>query len=197
MSAYPAFLDLGPFDRAAGIVRLPGSKSISNRILLLAALAEGRTQIHNLLASDDVDRMVEALGLLGVKITGSRQDVVAVEGCNGGFPVKQADLFLGNAGTAFRPLTAALAMCGGHYKLSGVARMHERPIGDLVDALRSLGADIRYLGQRRLPAAGNQARNDTRWLEGPDTRRRVQPVSHRVAHGAAACRQADHHRGGG
>ena len=151
MSGYPDFLDLGPFDRAAGIVRLPGSKSISNRILLLAALAEGRTQIHNLLASDDVDRMVEALSLLGVKITGSRQDVVVVEGCSGSFPVKQADLFLGNAGTAFRPLTAALAICGGHYKLSGVPRMHERPIGDLVDALRSLGADIHYLGNEGFP----------------------------------------------
>src|SRR4249920_275273 len=140
MSGYPAYLDLGPFDRAAGIVRLPGSKSISNRILLLAALAEGRTQIHNLLASDDVDRMVEALGTLGVRIAGRRQDVMVVEGCNGRFPVQRADLFLGNAGTAFRPLTAALATSGGHYKLSGVARMHERPIGDLVDALRSAGA---------------------------------------------------------
>ncbi|MBI3526478.1 MAG: bifunctional 3-phosphoshikimate 1-carboxyvinyltransferase/cytidylate kinase [Betaproteobacteria bacterium] len=151
MSAYPDHLDLGPLDRAAGTVRLPGSKSISNRTLLLAALADGRTQIHNLLASDDVDRMLEALSLLGVKITRSRQDVVAVEGCNGSFPAKQADLFLGNAGTALRPLTAVLAMCGGHYKLSGVPRMHERPIGDLVDALRSLGADIHYLGNEGYP----------------------------------------------
>ena len=151
MPAYPAHLDLGPLDRAAGTVRLPGSKSISNRTLLLAALADGRTQIHNLLASDDVDRMLEALSLLGVKITRIRQDVVAVEGCNGSFPAKQADLFLGNAGTALRPLTAVLAMCGGHYKLSGVPRMHERPIGDLVDALHSLGADIRYLGNEGYP----------------------------------------------
>jgi 3-phosphoshikimate 1-carboxyvinyltransferase len=151
MPAYPDHLDLGPLDRAAGTVRLPGSKSISNRTLLLAALADGRTQVHNLLASDDVDRMLEALSLLGVKITRSRQDVVAVEGCNGCFPAKQADLFLGNAGTALRPLTAVLAMCGGHYKLSGVPRMHERPIGDLVDALRSLGADIRYLGSEGYP----------------------------------------------
>jgi 3-phosphoshikimate 1-carboxyvinyltransferase len=150
MSAYPDHLDLGPLDRAAGSVRLPGSKSISNRTLLLAALARGRTQIHNLLASDDVDRMLEALALLGVNITRSRQQVV-VEGCSGNFPVKQADLFLGNAGTAIRPLTAVLAMCGGHYKLSGVPRMHERPIGDLVDALRSLGADIRYLGSEGYP----------------------------------------------
>ena len=151
MAVYPDHLDLGPLDRAAGTVRLPGSKSISNRILLLAALAEGRTRIHDLLASDDVERMLEALGLLGIKITGAQQGMVAVDGCGGNFPARRADLFLGNAGTAFRPLTAALAMCGGHYKLSGVPRMHERPIGDLVNALRSLGADIRYLGNEGYP----------------------------------------------
>src|SRR5258708_40112548 len=95
--------------------------------------------------------MLDALGLLGVKITRIRQDVVEVEGCNGRFPSPQAELFLGNAGTAFRPLTAALAMCGGHYKLSGVPRMHERPIGDLVEALPGLGADIRYLGNEGYP----------------------------------------------
>ena len=151
MPVYPDYLDIGPLDGAAGTVRLPGSKSISNRILLLAALAAGRTRIHDLLASDDVDRMLEALSLLGVKITRTRQDVVAVEGCNGRFPARHANLFLGNAGTALRPLTAALALCGGHYKLSGVARMHERPIGDLVAALSSLGADIRYLGNEGYP----------------------------------------------
>src|SRR5258706_15949620 len=100
MPAYPAHLDLGPLDRAAGTVRLPGSKSISNRVLLLAALAEGRTQIHNLLASDDVDRMLEALIVLGVEITNMPSGAAQVEGCSGAFPVKQADLFLGNAGTA-------------------------------------------------------------------------------------------------
>jgi len=151
MPVYPDYLDIGPLDGAAGTVRLPGSKSISNRILLLAALAEGRTRIHNLLASDDVDRMLEALRLLGVKVTGTGQDVVEVEGCTGRFPARQADLFLGNAGTALRPLTAVLAVSGGHYKLSGVARMHERPIGDLVAALCSLGADIRYLGNKGYP----------------------------------------------
>ena len=151
MAVYPDFLDLGPLDRAAGIVRMPGSKSISNRILLLAALAEGRTRIHHLLASDDVDRMLEALGLLGVTISAVKQGVVTVEGCAGRFPQRQADLFLGNAGTAFRPLTAALAMSEGHYKLSGVPRMHERPIKDLVDALRSLGANIHYLGDEGYP----------------------------------------------
>ncbi len=151
MPAYPDHLDLGPLDHAAGTVRLPGSKSISNRVLLLAALAQGSTQIHDLLASDDVERMLEALSLLGVSLIRERQDIVVVEGCGGRFPVRQADLFLGNAGTAFRPLTAALAICGGHYRLSGVPRMHERPIGDLVDALRGLGADIRYLGNEGYP----------------------------------------------
>ena len=169
MAVYPDHLDIGPLDRAAGIVRLPGSKSISNRTLLLAALAEGRTRIHDLLASDDVDRMLEALAQLGVKISGVKQGEVTVEGCAGRFPRRQADLFLGNAGTAFRPLTAALAMSHGHYKLSGVPRMHERPIGDLVDALRGLGADIHYLGNEGYPpleirsaTMGNNARVQVR-----------------------------------
>ena len=137
------FLDLPPMLGAAGRVRLPGSKSISNRVLLLAALAEGETEIRDLLLSDDVERMLEALRALGVawKRDGDSLDY-RVCGAGGAFPVKAAELFLGNAGTAFRPLTAALALSGGEYRLSGVARMHERPIGDLVDALRQLGADI-------------------------------------------------------
>src|SRR4051812_1187711 len=149
--AYPDYLDLGPLDQAGGSVRLPGSKSISNRILLLAALAEGDTQIHDLLVSDDVERMLEALHQLGVGISKIGPDIVSVRGCGGTFPVKHADLFLGNAGTALRPLTAALALCGGHYRLSGVPRMHERPIADLVDALRSIGCDIHYLGNDGYP----------------------------------------------
>jgi 3-phosphoshikimate 1-carboxyvinyltransferase len=137
------FLDLPPMLGAAGSVRLPGSKSISNRVLLLAALAEGETEIRDLLSSDDVERMLEALQALGVRWMrrGDSLDYV-VQGAGGPFPVKQADLFLGNAGPAFRPLTAALALSGGEYRLSGVPRMHERPIGDLVEALRQLGADI-------------------------------------------------------
>ncbi|RTL23528.1 MAG: 3-phosphoshikimate 1-carboxyvinyltransferase [Rhodocyclaceae bacterium] len=137
------FLDLPPMLGAAGSVRLPGSKSISNRVLLLAALAEGETDIRDLLLSDDVERMLEALRALGVdwRREGDSLDY-RVRGVGGPFPVKAAELFLGNAGTAFRPLTAALALSGGEYRLSGVPRMHERPIGDLVDALRQLGADI-------------------------------------------------------
>jgi 3-phosphoshikimate 1-carboxyvinyltransferase len=147
---FPPHLDLGPFVRAAGTVRLPGSKSITNRVLLLAALAEGTTEIRDLLLADDVERMLEALTKLGVKLQRDGE-VVVVEGCRGRFPNRDADLFLGNAGTAFRPLTAALAVNGGHYKLSGVPRMHERPIGDLVDALVAAGADIRYLGKPGFP----------------------------------------------
>ncbi|HYN28134.1 MAG TPA: bifunctional 3-phosphoshikimate 1-carboxyvinyltransferase/cytidylate kinase [Burkholderiales bacterium] len=152
MAAYPEYLELGPFDRAAGKVRLPGSKSISNRVLLLAALARGTTNVHDLLSADDVDRMLESLEKLGVKLQkGKEPGRLTVSGCGGAFPVKSAELFLGNAGTALRPLTAALALCGGHYRLSGAPRMHERPIGDLVDALRQLGADVRYLGKEGFP----------------------------------------------
>src|SRR5690349_11864636 len=147
---FPPYLDLGPFARACGTVRLPGSKSISNRILLLAALAQGHTQIQDLLQADDVDRMCEALAALGVKIE-RRGEVAFVTGCAGRFPYLSADLFLGNAGTAFRPLTAALALNAGHYRLSGVPRMHERPIGDLVDALLGIGADVRYLATPGFP----------------------------------------------
>ncbi len=137
------FLDLPPMLGAAGSVRLPGSKSISNRVLLLAALADGETEIRDLLSSDDVERMLEALRLLGVQWQRDGDSLdYRVHGVGGPFPVKHAELFLGNAGTAFRPLTAALALSGGEYRLSGVPRMHERPIGDLVDALRTLGADI-------------------------------------------------------
>jgi len=144
-------LDLSPARTAAGTVKLPGSKSISNRTLLLAALSHGVTDIRDLLASDDTARMLEALQSLGVKLTQTGPDDWRVEGTGGNFPTKQADLFLGNAGTAFRPLTAALALSGGSYKLSGVPRMHERPIGDLVDALRQAGAEIEYLGNEGFP----------------------------------------------
>lgn len=145
------FLDLKPLQQARGTVRLPGSKSISNRTLLLAALAQGTTDIRELLASDDTDRMLEALQILGVQISKTGERDYRVVGEPPGFPNKQAELFLGNAGTAFRPLTAALALAGGEYILSGVPRMHERPIGDLVDALRQVGAEIAYLGNEGFP----------------------------------------------
>ncbi len=145
------FLDLPPLLGARGTIRLPGSKSISNRILLLSALAQGTTDIRDVLLSDDTERMLDGLRKLGVVVDQLESHVFRVQGCGGDFPVKDAELFLGNAGTAFRPLTAALALSGGHYKLSGVARMHERPIGDLVDALRALGANIDYLVNESFP----------------------------------------------
>ncbi len=145
------YIDLPPLLSAHGTITLPGSKSISNRVLLLAALAEGVTEVRDLLHSDDTDRMLDALRILGVGVEALGGNAYRVTGCGGNFSVKDAELFLGNAGTAFRPLTAALALSGGHYKLSGVARMHERPIGDLVDALRALGANIDYLGNAGFP----------------------------------------------
>lgn len=142
---------LPPLQHASGTVRLPGSKSISNRILLLAALAEGTTEIHDVLVADDTQVMLAALEKVGVGMTAINENTWRIEGCGGTFPVKAADLFMGNAGTAIRPLTAALALSGGHYRLSGVPRMHERPIGDLVDGLRQLGADVRYSGEAGFP----------------------------------------------
>ncbi len=138
---------------AQGSVTIPGSKSISNRILLLAALTEGKTVIENLLKSDDTDRMLEALETLGitVRLINSETRTFEVIGSKSGFPNKKADLFLGNAGTAFRSLTAALAMNEGEYQLRGIARMHERPIKDLVDALCLLGFQVHYLEKEGYP----------------------------------------------
>jgi 3-phosphoshikimate 1-carboxyvinyltransferase len=136
--------------RASGTVRLPGSKSISNRVLLLAALAQGETEVHGLLDADDTRVMIDALRLLGVHIV-ERAGAVDVRGVAGQFPEKKADLFLGNAGTALRPLAAVLALSEGEYHVRGVARMHERPIADLVDALRAIGARIEYAGNDGFP----------------------------------------------
>jgi 3-phosphoshikimate 1-carboxyvinyltransferase len=145
------FLDLPPLLGAAGQVRLPGSKSISNRLLLLAALAEGSTRIDGLLDSDDTRVMLDALRSLGIGVERGDDGHCVVHGCDGRPPVERADLFLGNAGTAVRPLTAALALIGGEYRVRGVPRMHERPIGDLVDALRALGCRIDELGNAGYP----------------------------------------------
>ena len=155
------YIDLPPLVSARGTVRLPGSKSISNRVLLLAALAEGETHVCDLLHSDDTDRMLDCLEKLGVRIEyPSKTDYPnthRITGSGGKFLNKQATLYLGNAGTAFRPLAAALALSDGDYEMFGGTcgspggRMHERPIGDLVDALRQLGADIRYLGNEGFP----------------------------------------------
>jgi len=145
------FLDLHPIKAVAGRVSLPGSKSISNRVLLLAALARGGTVVRDALEADDTRVMLAALGRLGIRADSASAAEIRIEGCAGAVPARVAELFLGNAGTAFRPLTAVLALSGGEYRLSGVPRMHERPIRDLVDALRAIGASIDYLGVEGYP----------------------------------------------
>ncbi len=148
------FLDLPPLSGASGTVRLPGSKSISNRVLLLAGLAAGTTVVHDLLDSDDTRVMLDALATLGCTLQREGR-TLHVGGLGGRLQVHEAKLFLGNAGTAMRPLAAALAVLaatqGGRFELGGVARMHERPIGDLVDALRPLGCTVEDLGRPGYP----------------------------------------------
>ena len=150
-----AHLDLPPLERAGGTVRLPGSKSISNRVLLLAALSVGHTDIADLLDSDDTRVMLIALEQLGCRIEKQPGERLRVHGLGGRLGTLEAELFLGNAGTAMRPLTAALALLateqGGCFTLSGIPRMHERPIGDLVDALRQLGCPVDCMGQEGFP----------------------------------------------
>jgi 3-phosphoshikimate 1-carboxyvinyltransferase len=146
-------LTIQPIANVAGKVHLPGSKSISNRVLLLAALAKGRTEISNMLDSDDVRHMLNALTVLGVSYQLSDcRTKCTVEGVGGLFrQVAPKALFLGNAGTAMRPLTAVLAASDVQVTLNGEPRMHERPIGHLVDALRQWQANIVYLGKEGFP----------------------------------------------
>jgi 3-phosphoshikimate 1-carboxyvinyltransferase len=169
MFALP-FLDLPALSRAGGTVKLSGSKSISNRVLLLAGLADGVTRVHDLLDSDDTRVMQGALRALGCGVT-QEGDVCVVRGLGGKLAVQEAKLFLGNAGTAMRPLTAALALLcardGGRFELSGVPRMHERPIGDLSDALRQLGCRIDDLGAAGYPPLA---------ISGPSALALTQPI---------------------
>ncbi len=142
----PDSLILAPIKRISGRVDLPGSKSLSNRVLLLSMLAEGTTQIQNLLDSDDVRYMIGALEKLGITLQETREkNEISVEGCSGRIPNSDLELMLGNAGTAMRPLTAALTLGQGRYVLDGVPRMRERPIVDLVEGLQQLGAKVRLL----------------------------------------------------
>ncbi|MDP6331009.1 MAG: 3-phosphoshikimate 1-carboxyvinyltransferase [SAR324 cluster bacterium] len=142
----PDSLILAPIKRISGRVDLPGSKSLSNRVLLLSMLAEGTTRIQNLLDSDDVRYMIGALEKLGITLQETREkNEISVEGCSGGIPNSDLELMLGNAGTAMRPLTAALTLGQGRYVLDGVPRMRERPIVDLVEGLQQLGAKVRLL----------------------------------------------------
>ncbi|AEF54985.1 3-phosphoshikimate 1-carboxyvinyltransferase [Marinomonas posidonica] len=145
-------ITLGPLSKADGEIQIPGSKSLSNRILLLATLAKGTTRITNLLDSDDIRHMLDSLTQLGVNYRLEDQGTTCVlEGLGGPIQADFGDLFLGNAGTAMRPLTAALCLGQGEFRLHGEPRMHERPIGDLVDALKVLGVDIQYEGEVNYP----------------------------------------------
>jgi len=148
----PDKLTLSPIQKISGSVVLPGSKSLSNRILLLSMLAEGKTEIQNLLDSDDVRRMVEALETLGIQFEEKRaENLITVSGTSGIIPVKEATLMLGNAGTAIRPLTAAVTLGHGRFVLDGVQRMRERPIIDLVNGLSQLGANLRCINGTDCP----------------------------------------------
>ena len=146
-------LTLNPTRHARGEITLPGSKSISNRVLLLAALAEkgATTRVRDVLDSDDTRVMLNALNTLGVSVTQVAEHDYDVVGTGGDFPNKSADLFMGNAGTAIRPLTAVLALQNGTYQLHGIPRMHERPIGDLLDALVQIGVQVEYTGNAGYP----------------------------------------------
>ncbi len=140
--AYPPFLDLTPFQKAEGVVALPGSKSISIRALLLSAIAEGSTRLSGLLDSDDTRVMLGALGQLGVPVSRDGDEVVVFG--TGVIPKTAAEIFVGNSGLSARTLVALLGLTGGDYRVHGVPRMHERPIGDLVEALNAAGAGISY-----------------------------------------------------
>ena len=145
-------ITLSPIRKISGEVILPGSKSLSNRILLLSMLAEGQTEIQNLLDSDDIRRMVEALETLGIEFEENRaENRISVSGTAGIIPVSEATLMLGNAGTAIRPLTAAMTLGHGRFVLDGVARMRERPIIDLVEGLSQLGANLHCLNGTDCP----------------------------------------------
>ena len=145
------FLDLPAATGAEGAIRLPGSKSITLRALLLAALAEGETVLDGMLESDDTAVMLDALRALGIDWQKTGNDTCRVRGAGGPFPVRQASIFVGNSGVSTRSLVAALAFCGGHYDVDGVPRMRERPIDDLVEGLRQVGADLRYTGADGYP----------------------------------------------
>ena len=145
------FLDLPGATVADGAIRLPGSKSITLRALLLAALSRGDTVLDGVLESDDSRVMLDALRALGIEWEKTGADTIRIRGGDGPFPVKRAAIFVGNSGVSTRSLVAALAFSNGHYEVDGVPRMRERPINDLVDGLRQVNADVRYAGADGFP----------------------------------------------
>jgi 5-enolpyruvylshikimate-3-phosphate synthase len=178
-----ASLTLDPIKTIEGVIDLPGSKSVSNRALLLAALATGTTTLTNLLNSDDVSYMLNSLDALGVSFTLDADGTKCVlNGVGGPFRTNTLQLFLGNAGTAMRPLCAALCLGRGSYTLTGEKRMEERPIGDLVTALQMAGAQISYLKNKGYPSPADQ-RYRTTGRHAVHRRNGLEPVSHRVSDG--------------
>ncbi|MEZ6133559.1 MAG: 3-phosphoshikimate 1-carboxyvinyltransferase [Pirellulaceae bacterium] len=141
-----SFAKVSPCPPIDGSIRPPGSKSITNRALVCAALASGTSQLIGVLDSDDTAVMIAAWKQLGLQVNHDPQtSELTLEGCGGQLPNKHAKLFIGNSGTSIRFLTAALAACSGEFQLDGVPRMRQRPIGDLIKALRELGADVQSL----------------------------------------------------
>ena len=140
----------GPVDLT---IRPPGSKSITNRALLCAALATGTSRLDGILESDDTKVMIECLSRLGVQIESLPSSVptLTIHGCGGEFPNSEASLFVENSGTTIRFLTAALALHGGQFKLHGIDRMHERPIGALVEALNKMNLNVKALSPEGCP----------------------------------------------
>jgi len=140
-----------PIEPFRATIRPPGSKSLTNRALLLAALADGKSIIRHSLIADDTQRMLTAIGKLGFEIRVSDPEVMSIRGNGGAIPSGAADLNLGNAGTTYRFLTAACCLGEGTYTLDGVARMRQRPISQLVEPLRQLGGSIDYLNEEGFP----------------------------------------------
>lgn len=165
-------LTVTPIKSLDGVVTLPGSKSLSNRCLLLAALSEGETRVENLLESDDIRYMLEALDQMKVPVLRDAEDNTAVTVTGQAGPINApsdevCELFLGNAGTAMRPLAAALCMGKGKFVLDGVPRMRERPIADLIDGLKQLGADVSCIEETGCPPVTINAQG----LEGGEVRK--------------------------
>ena len=151
-------IEIRPRSGIDASVTVPGSKSYTNRALVAAALAEGESTLRNALRSDDTLYMSRALNQLGIVIDERDNGTILVKGCGGAIPTDSAELFVGNAGTAMRFLTAALALGSGSYVLDGDRHMRERPIRDLLDGLRQLGADVHSIDQTGCPPVQINAR---------------------------------------
>ena len=152
MSKLPDQIEIQPTDPLHGSIRPPGSKSITNRALACAALAEGSSTLTGALDSEDTQVMIEALRRLGVSVDfDSASATVRITGCGGSIPARGGDLYVANSGTTIRFLAALVALGRGEFRLDGTPRMRERPIGDLIAALKQLGADAASEGPAGCP----------------------------------------------